>query len=327
MMATSVPKLPQIFQRLPEVRGELRADAPLAKATWFQVGGPAEVLFRPWDLEDLETFLKSKPADVPLTILGAGTNALIRDGGIDGVVIRLGKSFADISIQDDVIVAGAAAMDVSVARAAAAAGISGLEFLSGVPGTIGGAIRMNAGAYGRELCDVIVSAEAVSSDGRRRIFNVSELGLGYRECSVPEGWIFVSATLRGSTDAQRTIEWNMSKVQAARMASQPVRSKTGGSTFANPVGSGAGDARAWELIDQAGCRGLKNGDAMVSNFHCNFLINNGAASAADLEALGEEVQRRVAETTGVVLRWEIRRFGNHAPLLFTQEFTREGSAA
>tara|TARA_Y100001960_G_scaffold331493_2_gene428667 strand:+ start:108 stop:950 length:843 start_codon:yes stop_codon:yes gene_type:complete len=279
------------------------------------------------DLEDLETFLKSKPVDVPLTILGAGTNVLVRDGGIDGVVIRLGKSFASISVQDNEIVAGAAAMDVNVARAAAAAGISGMEFLSGVPGTIGGAIRMNAGAYGRELYDVIVSAEAVSSDGKRRVFGVSELGLGYRECSVPEGWIFVSATLRGVIDLQQSIEAQMAKVQAARKESQPIRSKTGGSTFANPVEPGVGRSKAWELIDRAGCRGLQNGDAMVSNFHCNFLINNGDASAADLEALGEEVQRRVAETTGVVLRWELQRFGNHFPGQVSRDIPKEGSAA
>tara|TARA_B100000029_G_scaffold469439_1_gene507311 strand:- start:326 stop:1306 length:981 start_codon:yes stop_codon:yes gene_type:complete len=323
-MAASAPARSPLLQRLPEARGELRADAPLAKATWFQVGGPAEVLFRPRDLEDLETFLKLKPADVPLTVLGAGTNVLVRDGGIDGVVVRLGKSFADIAVQGDQIVAGAAAMDVSVARAAAAAGISGMEFLSGVPGTIGGAIRMNAGAYGRELGDIIVSAEAVGSDGQRRVFSSSGLGLGYRECAVPDSWIFVSATLRGATDAKGTIESKMSAVQAARTESQPIRSKTGGSTFANPAESEADGAKAWQLIDQAGCRGLQRGDAMVSNLHCNFLINNGAASAADLEALGEEVRRRVAEATGIVLRWEIRRIGNHVHGLAARDLPGEG---
>ena len=320
-MAASALQLRRLLDRLPTPRGELRADVPLAKGTWFRVGGSAEVLFRPQDLDDLIEFLKAKPAEVPVTVLGAGTNVLIRDGGVDGVVVRLGKSLAGIRVEDDQIIAGGAALDVSVARVAAAANLSGLEFLSGIPGTIGGAVRMNAGAYGRELQDVIVSAEVVDPQGNRHVLKRPELGLGYRACAVPEAWIFVSATLRGSKGSSGGIEAGMASVQAARADSQPIRSKTGGSTFANPVGPEAAGAKAWELIDQAGCRGLRRGDAIVSNLHCNFLVNNGSATAADLEALGEEVRRRVAETSGVVLRWEIRRIGKHGRTVSAQAST------
>ena len=326
-MAAFAPNHPPLLDRLPGSRGELRAAAPLAKATWFQVGGSAEVLFRPLDLDDLVAFLKAKPADVPLTVLGAGTNVLVREGGVEGVVVRLGKSFAQVQVDGEQVVAGGAAMDVNVARAAAAAGITGLEFLSGVPGTIGGAIRMNAGAYGCELCDVIVSAEAIDPNGERHVLEASKLGLTYRGCDTPEDWIFISAVLRGRKDQPAAIKAKMANVQVARTESQPIRSKTGGSTFANPTEPEAAGAKAWELIDQAGCRGLKRGDAMVSNLHCNFLINNGAASATDLESLGEEVRRRVAETSGIVLHWEIRRIGSHAKALTARDLSDEGDAS
>lgn len=326
-MSASAPLNHPLLDRLPAPRGELVANAPLSKATWFQVGGSAEVLFRPQDAVDLVDFLKSKPADVPLTILGAGTNVLIRDGGIAGVVVRLGKSFSEVRIDGQQIIAGGAAMDVNVARAAAAAGMTGLEFLSGVPGTIGGAIRMNAGAYGRELSDVIVSAEAVDPHGAAHILEAPDLGLAYRNCGVPDDWIFVSATLRGHQGCGEEIESKMTNVQAARAESQPIRSKTGGSTFANPSEPEAAGAKAWELIDQAGCRGLQRGSAMVSNLHCNFLINSGGASAADLEGLGEEVRRRVVETTGIVLRWEIRRIGSHVQGSAAQTVADEGQSS
>lgn len=311
MMAASARRPRGLLDRLPTPRGELRADAPLARGTWFRVGGSAEALFRPRDVDDLIEFLKAKPADVPVTILGAGTNLLIRDGGVAGVVVRLGRTFAGIRVEDDRVVAGGAAMDVNVARAAAAANLAGLEFLSGIPGTIGGAVRMNAGAYGRELRDVVVSVEAVDPRGGRHVLKGPELGLAYRTCAIPESWTFVSAVLRGRGGSSAAIRAGMASVQAARAESQPIRSKTGGSTFANPVGPEAGGARAWELIDRAGCRGLRRGGAVVSDLHCNFLVNDGSATAADLEALGEEVRRRVAETSGVVLRWEIRRIGEH----------------
>ena len=326
-MAASALRLRRLLDRLPTPRGELRADAPLAKGTWFRVGGSAEVLFRPRDVDDLTDFLKAKPAEVPVTILGAGTNLLIRDGGVDGVVVRLGRAFAGIRVEDDLVVAGGAAMDVNVARAAAAGNVAGLEFLSGIPGTIGGAVRMNAGAYGRELRDVVVSAEAVDPRGARHVLKGPELGLAYRACAVPESWIFVSATLRGSRGSSEAIRTGMASIRAARAESQPVRSKTGGSAFANPTGPEAGGAKAWELIDRAGCRGLRRGGAVVSGLHCNFLVNDGGATAADLEALGEEVLRRVAETSGVVLRWEIRRIGKHdrAFLARTPPARSEGS--
>ena len=310
-MAASAFQLRRLLDRLPTPRGELRADAPLAKGTWFRVGGSAEALFRPRDIDDLTEFLKAKPADIPVTVLGAGTNLLIRDGGVDGVVVRLGKAFAGIRVEDDRVVAGGAAMDVNVARAAAGANLAGLEFLSGIPGTIGGAVRMNAGAYGRELRDVIVSADAVDPRGGRHALKGPELGFTYRACAIPESWIFVSVTLRGRRGSSGAIRTSMASVRAARAESQPIRSKTGGSTFTNPTGPEAGGAKAWELIDRAGCRGLRRGDAVVSNLHCNFLVNDGAATAADLEALGEEVRRRVAENSGVVLHWEIRRIGKH----------------
>jgi UDP-N-acetylmuramate dehydrogenase len=294
------------------VRGRLRAGAALDRTSWFRVGGPAEVMFTPADAEDLSNFLAAKPADVPVTVLGVCSNVLVRDGGIDGVVIRLGRGFAGIDAEAETVTAGAAALDLNVARVACDAGIGGLEFLSGVPGTIGGAIRMNAGAYGREIGEVVVSASAVDALGHVHSLTPEALDFDYRHSGLPEDWICTGAVLRGVTDAAETIAERMAEISAQREASQPIRTRTGGSTFANPPADAADGAKAWQLIERAGCRGLTRGGAKVSEKHCNFLINTGDATAADLEGLGEEVRRRVLETTGVRLEWEIRRIGRHA---------------
>lgn len=296
----------RLIDRLPPVRGRLSGDAPLAPVTWFRVGGPAEVLFRPADAEDLAAFLAAKPPEVPVTAIGVASNLLVRDGGVAGVVVRLGRGFAGIAIEDERVTAGAGALDLNVALSARDAGIAGLEFLSGIPGTVGGGLRMNAGAYGRELKDVLREAVAIDGAGRRHVLPATALGLSYRHCAAPEDRIFVQAVLAGVRDEAAAIGKRMAAIQAAREASQPVRSRTGGSTFANPPGH-----KAWELIDRAGCRGLRRGGAMVSEKHANFLINTGAATAADLEALGEEVRRRVFATSGIALDWEIRRIGRH----------------
>jgi len=299
---------PDLIDRLPAVRGRIKADAPLAQFTWFRVGGPAEVLFRPADVADLAAFLADCPADIPVTVLGAASNLLIRDGGISGVVIRLGGAFGRVGIQDARLTAGAGALDVTVAEEALAAGLGGLEFLSGIPGTIGGAVRMNAGAYGREIVDVIESAAVVTRSGALTRIGRDRLGLRYRGSALPEGAIVVEATLLGEPDSSDRIEVRMAEVRARRGATQPVRARTGGSTFANPGGPDA--LKAWELIDRAGCRGLRLGGAQVSELHCNFLINTGDATASDLEALGEEVRRRVRDSAGVDLAWEIMRIGS-----------------
>ncbi len=293
-----------LIDRLPAVRGRLSASAPLAGVTWFRVGGPAEALFRPADLADLQAFLAEKPGDIPVTVIGVASNLLIRDGGIPGVTIRLGRGFTGIETQGETIIAGAAALDLNVAKVAANAGIAGLEFLCGVPGTIGGAVRMNAGAYGREIKDVLIEATFVDATGDEKRLPVDELGYGYRHSSFPKDWICVSATLAGSVGDPQEIARRMAEIQDQRGASQPIRSRTGGSTFKNPPGE-----KAWRLIEQAGCRGLVVGDAMVSEQHCNFLINRGGATAGDLERLGEEVRARVERETGVRLEWEIKRLG------------------
>lgn len=295
---------PPLIQRLPAVRGRYSENAVLANTTWFRVGGPAEVMFRPADLDDLADFLARRPADVPVTAIGVGSNLLVRDGGVPGVVIRLGRAFADIRAEGDCVIAGAGALDLNVAHVAAEAGIAGLEFLCGVPGTIGGALRMNAGAYGAEVKDVIVWAKALDPRGRRYCLTPDRLGLSYRHCGVPEGWLFTQARFQGRRGDKAAIARRMAEIQAERADSQPVRARTGGSTFANPKGH-----KAWELIDRAGCRGIKRGGAVVSEKHCNFLINTGDATAADIEGLGEEVRRRVFETSGITLEWEIRRIG------------------
>ncbi|MFN4283306.1 MAG: UDP-N-acetylmuramate dehydrogenase [Alphaproteobacteria bacterium] len=302
-------KAPQrLIDRLPAVRGRYTEAADLSRVTWFKVGGPAEVMFRPVDVEDLMTFLAGKPADVPVTVLGVGSNLLVRDGGIDGVVIRLGRDFATIATDGPSVTAGASALDLNVAIAARAAGIAGLEFLSGIPGLIGGALRMNAGAYGREMTDVVVAAEAVDAQGELRKLSHADLGFTYRHAGVPKDWIFTSATLRGEAGDPAAIQARMDEIQQARAETQPLRTPTGGSTFKNPEGH-----KAWQLIDAAGCRGLRLGGAQVSELHCNFLINTGDATAADIEALGEEVRRRVFAESGVTLEWEIKRIGKALP--------------
>lgn len=308
-MMAAARRDPPLIERLPPVRGRLTAQAPLAGVTWFRVGGPAEVMFRPADREDLLAFLAAKPADLPVTVIGVGSNLLVRDGGVPGVVIRLGRAFAGIAVADGRCEAGAAALDLNVALAARDAGLAGLEFLSGIPGTIGGALRMNAGAYGREMREVVCAAEAVDAAGRPHRLDPAALAFGYRRCGVPEGWIFLGATLAGRPDEPAAIAARIRDIQAAREASQPIRTRTGGSTFANPDPAAAGGRKAWQLIDAAGCRGLRRGGAVVSEKHCNFLINTGTATAADLEGLGEEVRRRVLEATGIRLEWEIRRIG------------------
>ncbi|MEE9140417.1 MAG: UDP-N-acetylmuramate dehydrogenase [Alphaproteobacteria bacterium] len=293
-----------LVARLPEARGRYRENVALAKTTWFRVGGPAEVVFRPADRDDLTYFLANRPADVAVTVIGLTSNLLVRDGGVPGVVIRLGRAFARIDVEGTDVTAGAAALDLIVARAGCQAGIAGLEFLAGVPGTIGGALRMNAGAYGVEMKDVTVAAEALDATGRVHRLTPRELGFSYRGSAVPEDWMFTAATLRGRRGERDEIARRMAEIEAAREESQPLRSRTGGSTFKNPPG-----ASAWELIEKAGCRGLRRGGAAVSEKHCNFLVNTGTATAADLEGLGEEVRRRVFEATGVRLEWEIRRVG------------------
>jgi len=303
MMPARIPG-PSLIERLPPVRGRLTENAPLANITWFRVGGPAEVIFRPADAADLAEFLAHKPSDVPVTVIGVGSNLLVRDGGVPGVVIRLGRNFAEIETQGMTVTAGAGALDLNVARAACEAGIAGLEFLAGIPGTIGGALRMNAGAYESEMKDVLAAAEALDERGRTHRLAPADLGFAYRSTSIAEQWIFVRATLAGKAGEREVIARRMREIAGAREESQPIRTRTGGSTFKNPPGKSA-----WRLIDEAGCRGLRVGGALVSEMHCNFLINAGDATAADLETLGEEVRRRVRETTGVTLEWEIKRIG------------------
>ena len=307
MIAAARSDAGRLLDRLPAVRGRYSEDAPLASITWFRVGGPAEVMFRPADPEDLAHFLAHRPAGLPVTVLGVGSNLLVRDGGVPGVVVRLGRGFNAVAAEGDSLLAGAAMLCPNLALAALEAGIAGLEFLSGVPGSLGGALRMNAGAFGGEIRDVLVWAEALDPEGRLHRLAPEAMGHAYRSCAVPEGWIFLRARLRGAPGERGAIRARMAAIQAERDASQPLRTRTGGSTFKNPPG-----AKAWQLIDAAGCRGLRRGDAQVSEKHCNFLVNLGGASAADLEALGEEVRRRVRESSGVALEWEIRRIGRPA---------------
>lgn len=293
-----------LVDRLPPVRGRYTADAPLAPTTWFRVGGPAEVLFRPADTQDLAMFLANRPADVPVTVLGVASNTLVRDGGIPGVVIRLARGFNQAETDGEALLVGAAVLCPNAALTAAEASLAGLEFLTGVPGTVGGAVRMNAGAFGGEIRDCLVWAEAVDEAGGLHRASAADMALSYRHNAAPADWIFVRACLRGRPGSLADIRDRMGAIQSEREASQPQRARTGGSTFKNPPG-----AKAWELIDRAGCRGLSVGGAMVSEKHCNFLINTGNATATDIEALGEEVRRRVQTEMGLLLEWEIRRLG------------------
>ena len=289
---------------IPGLRGRLSPGAPLANVTWFRVGGPAEAMFRPADLEDLQIFLAGCPADVPITVIGVASNLLVRDGGVPGVVVRLGRGFTEITVSGPLVSAGAGALDVHVARVAGEAALSGLEFLVGIPGTIGGALRMNAGAYGGDMKGVVHHAVALDRRGDLHRMTPAEMGMRYRHSDVREDWIFTGAMLAGVPGDKSAIAARMAEIDAARSTTQPVRARTGGSTFANPEGH-----KAWELIDAVGGRGLRVGGAQVSEKHCNFLINTGEATAADLEGLGEEVRRRVRDRFDIELRWEIRRIG------------------
>jgi UDP-N-acetylmuramate dehydrogenase len=296
---------------LPPVRGKLLFDEPLAPFTWLRVGGPADVLFLPADAADLTGFLLALPNDVPRTVLGVGSNVIVRDGGVDGVVIRLaGRWFAEVQTDSDEskVIAGPGALDAAVARAAAKAGIAGLEFYAGVPGTIGGALTMNAGCYGAETKDVLRTAWGVDRVGIRRDFTLAELGFSYRHNALPDGEMFwLGAVFQGRADAPEAIQARIAEITARRESSQPIREKTGGSTFRNPPGHSA-----WKLIDEAGWRGKPFGGAMFSPLHANFMINTGEATAADLEGLGEAVRADVAAKTGVLLEWEIKRIGRPA---------------
>ena len=295
---------PELKSRAPALRGRLLPNEPLAPLTWFRVGGPAQALFMPEDEADLAYFIASIPADVPVVVVGLGSNLIVRDGGVPGVVVRLGRGFNEIAVEGYRVRAGAAAPDVRVARAAQEAGLSGLSFLRGIPGGIGGALRMNGGAYGRETKDALVSARAVDRAGKVHVLHNADMHYSYRHCGAPEDFIFTAATFQGAAGDRDAIAAEMEKITEARETTQPVKSRTGGSTFKNPPG-----ARAWELIDAAGCRGLVVGGAQVSELHCNFLINRGSATAADIETLGETVRRRVREISGVDLEWEIKRIG------------------
>jgi UDP-N-acetylmuramate dehydrogenase len=296
--------VPALKTKMPELRGRLLANQSLAELTWFRVGGPAQLLFMPEDEADLAYFLKNLAADIAITVIGLGSNLIVRDGGIAGVVIRLGRGFSELTVEGLRIRTGAAVPDVKVARAAQEAGIAGLSFLRGIPGGVGGALRMNGGAYGRETKDALIEARAVDRQGRIHVLANSDMHYTYRHCGAPENYIFTQALFAGERGDPPVIAAEMDKITESREATQPIKSRTGGSTFKNPPGQ-----KAWQLIDAAGCRGFRVGDAQVSQLHCNFLINLGNASAADIETLGETVRRRVKENSGVDLEWEIKRLG------------------
>jgi UDP-N-acetylmuramate dehydrogenase len=294
-----------LLPRLPELRGRLRANEPLAPITWFRVGGPAQLFFAPADEADLAYFLTNLPAELPVVVIGLGSNLIVRDGGVPGVVIRLGRGFGSIEAgEDGTIRAGAMVPDARVAQAAADAGIAGFSFYRGIPGSIGGALRMNAGAHGGETRDILVEACAVDRSGGLHVLKNEDMSYTYRHCGVSEDFIFTQALYRGEPGDPDELRRQMQEVVEYREEKQPVKSRTGGSTFKNPEGMSA-----WKLIDAAGCRGLRIGGAHVSQMHCNFLINDEEASAADIERLGETVRRRVLETSGVRLHWEIKRIG------------------
>ncbi len=305
-VAVSFPDItPDLKAAMPQLRGRLLANQSLAELTWFRVGGPAQVLFTPADEDDLVYFLAQLPAELPVHVVGVGSNLIVRDGGMPGVVIRLSpRGFGETGAQGDIVSAGAAALDKRVAETAAAAGLGGLEFFFGIPGTVGGALRMNAGANGSETKDVLIDAVGVSRDGKKLKFTNADMKFTYRNSGVDPSIIFTSARFRGKAAAPAAIRARMDEVQNHRETAQPIREKTGGSTFQNPPGQSA-----WTLIDAAGCRGLRLGGAQVSEMHCNFLINTGAATGHDIETLGETVRERVKETSGIELHWEIKRIG------------------
>ncbi len=293
-----------LLSRLPPVRGRYLERADLSRFSRFRVGGPAEVLFRPADQNDLQSFMANTPPEIPVTVIGVGSNLLVRDGGVAGVVARLGQGFDGVEIRGTRVHAGAGALDLNVARAAQRNAIAGLEFLSGIPGTIGGTLRMNGGAYGREIGDITVTATVLDRDGRLSVLEQSKLDFSYRHCGLAEDRIFAAAELEGAPGSPQEIATRMDEIAANRVDSQPIGGATGGSTFKNPPGQ-----KAWKVIEDAGCRGLRHGGAMVSEKHCNFLINAEQASASDLETLAEQVRQRVLAKSGIKLEWEIRRIG------------------
>jgi UDP-N-acetylmuramate dehydrogenase len=291
--------------RMPALRGRLLSNQSLAEFTWFRVGGPAQALFVPEDEGDLAFFLGALPSEIPVTVVGLGSNLIVRDGGVPGVVIRLGRGFGEVKIESGSRVrAGAAVPDVKVSRIAQEAAIAGLAFFRGIPGAVGGALRMNGGAYGRETKDAVIDVRGVDRRGRVGVFANTDMHYSYRHCGLSEDIIFIEALFQGTPGNAETIAAEMEKITEARETTQPIKSRTGGSTFKNPPGH-----KAWQLIDAAGCRGLRVGNAQVSEMHCNFLINLGGATAADIEDLGETVRKRVKENSGVELEWEIKRIG------------------
>ncbi len=312
-----------LARAMPDLKGRLTANQSLAGITWFRVGGPAQVFYSPADEADLAYFLAQAPADLPVTVVGLGSNLLVRDGGVPGVVIRLGRGFGNIAVEPDChLRAGTAVPDVKLARATADAGIAGLAFYRGIPGSIGGALRMNGGAHGRETKDVLISARAVDRQGRIHTLSLADMRYTYRHCGVPAGWIFTEALFRGEPGDPAEILKHMEEVADYREANQPIKERTGGSTFKNPPGNSA-----WRLIDQAGCRGLRIGGAMVSEMHCNFLINDRNATAEDIERLGETVRARVKAASRLTLEWEIIRLGNPLPGRPTGEALAEAVTA
>lgn len=304
-----------ISESLPDVQGRYTEQVSLGTKSWFGCGGVADIVFKPSDTQDLQDFLKNCPKDIPVTALGALSNTIIRDKGVRGVVVRLGRDFSKIEIQDDGVKAGSLALDANVAQIAAENGIAGLEFFSGIPGSIGGALRMNAGCYGTETNDVLVECEAIDREGNLHVLKPEVMGMTYRHVDVPDDYIFLSGLFQGQKDDAEKVKAHITDIKTRREESQPIREKTGGSTFANPSAtelSQAGlpeDTKVWKLIEDIGGRGLQIGGAQMSEKHCNFMINTGDATASDLEALGEEIRRRVADTHGITLRWEIRRIG------------------
>ncbi len=312
-------KLVKIADRMKMSEQRFTQNAPLGAESWFGCGGTADILFQPADIDDLSLFLKDTPPELPVTILGGLANTIVRDGGIRGCVIRLGKPFAEIEIRGTRIVAGAGALNGTVAAAAAKAGIGGLEFLSGIPGTVGGALRMNAGAYGREVKDALVAAFGLDRTGRSEALMLDEMHMSYRHCGAPEGMIFTAAAFEGQREDKDIVRARLKEIKERRRDTQPIAEKTGGSTFANPTAEELAAAglpegtRAWQLVERVGGRGLKIGGAMMSEKHCNFMINTGTATAADLEDLGDEIISRVKNLLGVTLHWEIRRIGERFP--------------
>lgn len=298
---------PDLISSLPSVKGRYSWNNRLDKTTWFQVGGPADVIFKPDSLEDLCFFLKNRPADMPLRAIGVGSNLLVRDGGIRGVVIRLGRAFAHLQESQGTLVCGAGALDRNLALLAQDLGFRDFEFFAGIPGTLGGAVKMNAGAYGHEVKDHLIHATAVDSFGTVHHLTPDDLGFSYRHSQIPDDWIVVQATFRTLPGDSAAIQDRIQTIMREREETQPVKSRTGGSTFANPEGTSA-----WKLIDAAGCRGLQIGGAQMSEKHCNFMINTGMATAQDLETLGDTVRDRVRAHSGIELRWEIQRLGEQA---------------